>query len=169
MKWRFLPCSLVLFVSWHQGLCAARPVESRSPEAVYYANAYADHYGVPRELVHAVITHESAWHRHALSNMGAMGLMQLMPATAEYFSVRDPTAIKDNISGGVRYLALLNRQFHGDLRMVLAAYYCGSRHIVHSGLTYHNAQVVTYVEAMHKLYQSELDLHHSERAKGNNP
>lgn len=169
MTGRALTVALVALLGGRVASAAGRPAESRNPEAVYYANAYADHYGLPRELVHAVITHESAWHAKALSNMGALGLMQLMPATVEYFSVRDPVSVKDNISGGVRYLAMLNRQFHGDFRMVLAAYYCGSRYIVNSGLSYHNAQVVAYVQDMERLYQSELDLHHPHSQKGNTP
>lgn len=157
---------LVFSIFGTVALRAQRPPEARSPESVYYANAYADHYGLPRELIHAVITHESAWQRTAVSNMGAIGLMQLMPATAEFFAVRDSTSIEGNIAGGVRYLAVLNQQFHGDLRMVLAAYYCGSRRISHSGLNYHNPQVVAYVAAMQKLYEREIDLHQPSSKKG---
>jgi hypothetical protein len=71
--------------------------------------------------------------------------MQLMPATAAPFFVRNPTSIQDNIGGGVRYLAALNDLFHGDLRLVVAAYYCGEHHILTSGLRYHNAEVIAYV------------------------
>jgi soluble lytic murein transglycosylase-like protein len=46
---------------------SSRSSEFKAPEAVYYANAYADHYGVPRELVHAVIAQESGWNQRALS------------------------------------------------------------------------------------------------------
>jgi soluble lytic murein transglycosylase-like protein len=140
--------------------------EFTAPEAVYYANAYADHYGVPRELVHAVIAQESGWNQRALSGKGAVGLMQLMPGTASRFSVENPTSIQDNIGGGVRYLAMLNDLFHGDLRMVVAAYYCGEHHILTSGLRYHNAEVIAYVGSVEKRYERELALHHPGNLKG---
>jgi soluble lytic murein transglycosylase-like protein len=57
------------------------------PETVYYADAYADHYGVPRALVHAIIAQESAWNPQAISKKNAEGLMQLMPATAAMYGV----------------------------------------------------------------------------------
>ena len=140
--------------------------ESAAPEAVYYANAYADHYGVPRELVHAVIAQESGWNQRALSGKGAIGLMQLMPHTASRFSVQNPTSIQENIGGGVRYLATLIDLFHGDLRMAVAAYYCGEHHILTSGLRYHNADVIAYVVSVEKRYERELALHHPGTMKG---
>ena len=140
--------------------------ESTAPEAVYYANAYADHYGVPRELVHAVIAQESGWSQRALSGKGAIGLMQLMPHTASRFSVQNPTSIQENIGGGVRYLATLIDLFHGDLRMAVAAYYCGEHHILTSGLRYHNADVIAYVVSVEKRYERELALHHPGKLKG---
>ncbi len=152
----------------HAANHARAPIESRSPEAVYYANAYADHYHLPRELVHAIITQESGWNQRALSSKGAIGLMQLMPATAAHFSVQHPTSIGDNIGGGVRYLAVLNEMFHGDLRMVVAAYYCGEHHILRSGLKYHNADVIAYVSSVERLYEYELQLHHLGHTKGSN-
>jgi len=142
--------------------------ESSVPEAVYYANAYADHYHLPRELIHAIIEQESGWNQRALSNKGAIGLMQLMPATATHFLVRNPTSIQDNIGGGVRYLASLNDLFHGDLRMVIAAYYCGEHHILTSGLRYHNVEVIAYVTSVENRYEHELQLHHPGSLKGTN-
>ncbi len=136
---------------------ARRPLATRSAAAVYYANAYADHYHLPRELVAAIITQESGWKRSALSSKGAIGLMQLMPATAARFGVQDPSSIADNIGGGVRYLAFLNQMFHGDLRMVVAAYYCGEGPILHKGLQYHNVDVIAYVSSVEKLYDREFE------------
>ncbi len=140
--------------------------ESRAPEAVYYADAYADHYHLPRELVHAIIEQESGWNPRALSSKGAIGLMQLMPATAARFLVANPTSIADNIGGGVRYLASMNELFHGDLRMVVAAYYCGEHHLLSSGLGYHNAEVLAYVLSVQSRYQRELQVHHPGNLKG---
>ena len=145
---------------------AATPGESRAPEAVYYANAYADHYGLPRELVHAIIEQESGWNQHALSNKGAMGLMQLMPATAARFLVANPASIAENIGGGVRYLASLNELFHGDFRMVVAAYYCGEHRLLSSGLRYQNVEVIAYVLSVQNRYERELQLHHPGSVKG---
>ena len=145
---------------------AAAPRESRAPEAVYYANAYADHYGLPRELVHAIIEQESGWNQHALSNKGAIGLMQLMPGTAARFLVANPASITENIGGGVRSLASLNELFHGDFRMVVAAYYCGEHRVLSSGLRYHNADVIAYVVSVQHRYERELQLHHPGSVKG---
>ena len=140
-------------------LAAQRSAEQKHPEIVYYANAYADHYHVPRALVHAVITQESGWNRNALSSKGAAGLLQLLPATAARFAVRGPQSISDNISGGVQYLALLMSMFRGDLRMAVADYYCGEHHIQHRGLAYKNPEVIAYVLAVKRLYDRELQVH----------
>ena len=140
--------------------------ESRTPEAVYYADAYADHYQLPRELVHAIIEQESGWNERARSSKGAMGLMQLMPATAARFLVTNPASISDNIGGGVRYLASLNSIFHGDLRLVVAAYYCGKHHLLSSRLGYHNAEVIGYVLSVQRRYERELQIHHPGTLKG---
>ena len=127
-----------------------------NPELKYYADAYADHYGVPRALVHAIIAQESNWNPRALSNKGAAGLMQLMPATAEGYLVRDRFSITENLSGGIQYLADLMTEFRGEMRLAVAAYYCGSRRIARQGLCYRNPDVVSYVEAVRRRYELEL-------------
>ena len=131
---------------------AAQP----SQELLYYADAYADHYQVPRALVYAIVEQESNWNPSALSNKGAVGLMQLMPETARLYGVRNRYVASQNLSGGVQYLADLLRRFHGELRLAVAAYYCGSRPLDSRGLAYRNPEVVAYVEAVRRRYERHL-------------
>ena len=134
-----------------RGLC-----QDPNPETEYYANAYADHYGVPRPLVHAIIQQESSWDPLARSAKGAAGLMQLMPETAKTFDVADRYSVTENLSGGMQYLAVLLTEFRGDMRLAVAAYYCGPTPINRYGLAYRNQDVVTYVEAVRRRYLREL-------------
>ena len=82
-------------------------------------------HGVEEAFVRAVIHAESAFNLKALSNKGAQGLMQLMPATAERFGVTDPFSARDNIHGGTAYLAWLLKRFDGDFRLAAAGYNAG--------------------------------------------
>ena len=77
-------------------------------------------------LVKAIIMVESGYNPRAISIKGAIGLMQLMPETAEDFNVKDIFNPKQNIDGGVRYFKQLVSQFSGDLKLALAAYNAGS-------------------------------------------
>lgn len=86
---------------------------------------FATHYGVDPQLVHAVITVESCFDRMAVSRVGARGLMQLMPATAQELGVRDSFDATQNIRGGIRYLRQMLEQFDDDLTLALAAYNAG--------------------------------------------
>ncbi len=133
---------------------------------MYYANAYADHYGVPRALVDAIIEQESGWDPLAQSVKDAEGLMQLMPATAAMYGVRNRYDILENLSGGIRYLADLLSEFHGDMRLAVAAYYCGSQHVLQRGLSYSNRDVVTYVQSVRRRYRRNLFNHASQVASG---
>ncbi len=86
--------------------------------------------GLPKELIHAVVTAESAYDPNAVSRAGAVGLMQLMPATARRYGVtnrRDPV---QNLQGGTRYLAELLRQFENNLVLALAAYNAGENAVI---------------------------------------
>lgn len=120
--------------------------------AVWWADYYAAMYQVPPELVHAIIEVESDWQAHAVSNKGAAGLMQLMPATAVRFGVTNRFEIKQNLQAGVAYLARLIRLFNGELRLVAAAYVTGENRILPSGLRYSSPQVFVYVSKVARLY-----------------
>lgn len=85
----------------------------------------AEQSGLSPELVHAVITVESAYNQRAVSPAGAMGLMQLMPGTAKRYGVRDAFNASENLRGGTRYLKDLMKMFGGDIKLVLAAYNAG--------------------------------------------
>ncbi len=113
---------------------------------------YAAHYRVPPELIAAFIDVESRWNPRAVSAKGAMGLMQLMPATAKRFGAFEPFDVEQNIAAGTRYVTALMWEFHGDLRLVAAAYYAGDRNIARKQLDYRNPDVVAYVQAVRRQY-----------------
>jgi soluble lytic murein transglycosylase-like protein len=134
---------------------------SRAPgriEAEYYVTAYAQHYRVPVALVRAIVVRESNWQPYVISHKGAMGVMQLMPATAKRLGVTDRCNLDHSVSGGVRYLAWLMRRFHNDLRLVSAAYYAGEDTIGRRGLACRNSDVVTYVRAIRTTYLREAGI-----------
>ena len=71
--------------------------------------------------------------------------MQLMPTTARRFGAFQPFDIEQNIAAGTRYVTTLMWEFHGDLRLVAAAYYAGDRWVGKKQLNYRNPDVVAYV------------------------
>lgn len=145
---------------------SATPITRK--EAEYYVAAYAKHYGVPIALARAIVERESNWRRCAVSSKGAVGLMQLMPATARRLGVTDPCNVDQNVSGGVRYLAWLMQRFHNDLRLVVAAYYAGEDRIGTSGLAYANSDVVAYVSRIRTayLFEARVDAGNKEQPWG---
>ena len=137
---------------------AQSPKPQARLEAEYYAVAYAQHYRVPVALVRAIVLRESNWQPCVISPKGAVGLMQVMPATTERLGVTDRCNLGQNVSGGVRYLAWLMLRFHNDLRLVAAAYYVGEDMIGRRGLAYRNLDVVTYVRAIRTTYLREAGI-----------
>jgi soluble lytic murein transglycosylase-like protein len=92
----------------------------------------AERYQLDRSLVHAVVRAESAYDPHAVSKRGAVGLMQLMPATAQRYGVRDRRNPAQNLAGGVRYLRDLLLRFD-DVVLALAAYNAGESAVAQHG------------------------------------
>ena len=123
-----------------------------TPMAERCVERYAAQYRVPPELIAALIDVESRWNPRAVSNKGALGMMQLMPATAKRFGAFQPFDVEQNIAAGTRYVTTLMWEFHGDLRLVIAAYYAGDRWVGAKQLNYRNPDVVAYVEAVRHRY-----------------
>jgi soluble lytic murein transglycosylase-like protein len=101
------------------------PVQSPRAPIADLVDSVARKYDVDPLLVHSVIQVESAYNPAAVSNKGAEGLMQLMPATARRFGVTNSFDTMQNLEGGVRYLKYLDSLFPNDLRLTLAAYNAG--------------------------------------------
>ncbi len=90
-------------------------------------------HGLEPALLQAVVQVESGFNPDAVSPRGAVGLMQLMPATAERFAVRDRRDVQQNLHGGAAYLAWLLRHFNHDLRLAVAAYNAGEGAVRRAG------------------------------------
>ncbi len=104
-------------------------------------------------LLHAIVQVESAYNAKAVSPKGAVGLMQLMPATAKRYGVKDRTNPIENLAGGTSYLRDLLAMFNGNLSLALAAYNAGENAVKR----YNNTippyrETRNYVKKINKLY-----------------
>jgi hypothetical protein len=81
--------------------------------------------GVDPRFIHAVIKQESKYNPKAVSHVGAEGLMQMMPATAKRFGLKDPFDATANVEAGTKYLKWLLKRFDGDVSLALAGYNAG--------------------------------------------
>ncbi len=113
----------------------------------------AREHGLDPHLIDLVIRMESGYNPRAVSPKGASGVMQLMPATAQLYGVKDVFDAVENIRGGTRYLADLLRRFGSDLRLALAAYNAGPEAVArHNGVPPY-AETQNYVHSILGAYR----------------
>ncbi len=99
-------------------------------------------------LLRAVMKRESGFRPCAVSEKGAQGLMQLMPATAQEFGVFDPFDPQENVRGGAALLKQLLVRYAGDVRLALSAYNAGSQRVEQAGGVPEIAETQNYVTAI---------------------
>jgi hypothetical protein len=109
---------------------------------------------VEANLLRAVIVVESGFNSRAVSKRGAVGLMQLMPATATRFGVSNPFDPRENVHAGAQYLKFLIGRFDQDVRLALAAYNAGEEAVERNGRKIPPfAETMAYVPRVLKIYQ----------------
>jgi len=135
---------------------APAPLRRTSPWEEHIQVA-AEKYGLAPPLLKAVMAAESNFNPAAVSDKGATGLMQLMPATARDMYVDDVYDPRQNIEGGARYLRHLQDRFGNDLEKVLAAYNAGPEAVRRSGGAIPPIpETRAYVKKVLALYQAYL-------------
>ena len=135
-----------------QAACDPMPKEKLNP----LVDDAAKKEGVDAKLVQAVIDRESASKPCAISPKGAQGLMQLMPATATEFGVRDPFDAKENVEAGTRLLKQLLTKYNGDVSLALSAYNAGSARVDREGGIPSIPETINYVnDILNKVPQAQ--------------
>lgn|SRR5262245_13259866 len=118
--------------------------------------ASSERHGVDPRLVFAVMRKESRFNPSARSKKNAMGLMQIVPATAHRFHKSNPRDIAQNVDCGVQYLRWLLEKFSGDVRLALAGYNAGENAVIHCGYRVPNiAETRNYVNTIIASYGNQ--------------
>lgn len=113
--------------------------------------------GVSAQLLKAVAQAESGCRSDAVSSCGAVGVMQLMPATAKAYGVTDPFDAYENISGGAKLLSDLLEKYNGNVTLSLAAYNAGSGNVSKYGGVPPFKETINYIDKINKLLSNALD------------
>lgn len=114
--------------------------------------AAAQRHNVDPALVKAVIRTESGWNPRAVSRKGAVGLMQLIPETAQRYGVGNPFDPVQNVEGGTMYLKSLLDRYNGDLTKSLAAYNAGEHAVDQSRGVPQIPETIRYVQKVTDAY-----------------
>lgn len=118
----------------------------------------AAEHAVDADLLHAIVTVESAYNPHARSHAGALGLMQVIPATGKRFGASNLLDPLQNLRAGTAYLVWLHRRFNGNLELMLAAYNAGE-----GAVQRHGNRVPPYAET--RQYVAKVTaLYHARRS-----
>jgi soluble lytic murein transglycosylase-like protein len=118
----------------------------------------AARHNVDPNLVRAVVKVESNFNPNAVSRKGAMGLMQLMPATARQLKLKNPFDPEQNVDAGVRHLKQLLESYGGDVKLTLAAYNAGAGAVARSSGVPRYAETQNYVRRITNLYYGGSDV-----------
>jgi len=116
-----------------------------APEVESLVGETSQREGVSPDLLRSVMKQESAFRPCAVSSKGAMGLMQLMPATAEQMGIADPFDPMSNLDGGARFLKQLLTRYSGDVPKALGAYNAGPARVDAAGAVPAIPETVDYV------------------------
>ena len=113
----------------------------------------AERHHVEAELIMAMVMVESGYNTTAVSDSGALGLMQLMPKTAQALGVEDCFDPEENINGGVRYFQRLKKRFKGNIVLALAAYHAGPTRVRRCGGIQELGGTKQYIMRVMEFYQ----------------
>lgn len=133
--------------------------EDAPSEFANLVDRIAERHDVDRDLVHSMIRVESNYNPLAVSNKGALGLMQLVPSTARRFGVANSLNPAQNVEGGVKYLKYLLHHYNGDHHLALAAYNAGEGTVERYG------GVPPYPETRNYVYRVGKALDETKEAK----
>lgn len=135
---------------------AARAPSTTPRPMAAQVRAAAARYGLAPELLDAVARQESGYRTDVVSRVGAMGVMQLMPATARALGV-DPRNPIDNLNGGAAYLRAQLDRFDGRIDLALAAYNAGPRAVErHAGVPPYRETRAYVAASLQRLAEASL-------------